>query len=623
MIDDDKHAGVRFASLPPAGAVWRISNPADRESLGQRLGRKSPRQPFAPEGTLATKSTFRRIWLRTRTIFGVSAALLLLGVVPALRGQNPDAASSMAAALPVDIPRLAHGHGAPEFMVHSKPFLMFAGELGNSSAGTAAQADAVVPKLAKLHFNTILMPVPWEEIEPTEGHFDFAVLDHWIAVARQHHMHLVLLWFGSWKNGYSEYAPAWVKEDPRRFPRAIAISGQPTEIISTLGHATLEADSRAFAALMRHLRETDAAQQTVLMVQVENEMGFFGLGSRDRSPEANRLFAGPVPPELISYLEQHPGKLLPEIAGHFDPQGHLQSQTWAQVFGPSADEAFMAWHYARYVDRVAAAGEAEYPLPMYLNAQLPAPGERAGSYPSGGPHPGVQAIYQAAAPHITFYAPDIYWPNFEQWVARYQRMGNPAFVPESQLGVAPFHALYLYGQARGFGFSAFDVDALPESSLKATAGPTLPQMYAVLGHLKSTILAAQRSGRIRAMDLSATDWRPMQEVTLGGYLFRAQLARSWPSMKVSEQHGGVMVMEQAPNEFLMVGAGLTVDFDRDPDTDNQLAGIASIDQMTWKNGQWVVDEPLNGDQSNQGRQLLMNAHQVRVYRVRLFSYARE
>jgi hypothetical protein len=536
---------------------------------------------------------------------------LLLGSAPALCAQSPAAAAS-------DIPHVAYGHGAPQFLVHGKPFLMFAGELGNSSAGTAAQADTIVPKLAKLHFNTIIMPAPWEEIEPAEGHYDFSVIDHWIGVSRQHNMHLVLLWFGSWKNGYSEYAPEWVKDNPERFPRAISIAGQPTEILSTLGRETMRCDGEALAALMHHLRATDAAQQTVLMVQVENEMGFFGLGSRDRSAEANRLFAGPVPQRLIAFLEKHPGKLFPEIAGHFDPQG----RTWAQVFGASADEAFMAWHYARFVDHVAAAGEAQYALPMYLNAQLPAPGERAGSYPSGGPHPGVQAIYQAAAPHINFYAPDIYWPNFEEWIERYQRLGNPAFLPESQLGVAPFNALYLLGQAKGFGFSAFNVDALPENSLQAADGPTLPQMYAVLDHLKGTILAAQQSGKIRAMVLSTRDFRPTEYMTLGGYLFSAQLARSWPDFKLGEQNGGMMVIEQAPNEFLIVGAGLTVNFDRDPDTDNRLAGIASIDQMIWKNGQWVVDEPLNGDQSNQGRQLLMDTHQVHVYRVKLFSYPR-
>src|SRR5437764_7959992 len=141
-------------------------------------------------------------------------------------------------------------NGTGQLIVKGQPFLILGGELGNSSAGTAAQADVIIPKLAALHVNTILIPVAWEQIEPGEGSFDFSILDHWIETARGRNLHLVLLWFGSWKNAFSNYAPAWVKADAKRFPRAESAEGKPLEILSTLSRETRAADARAFAALM-------------------------------------------------------------------------------------------------------------------------------------------------------------------------------------------------------------------------------------------------------------------------------------------------------------------------------------------------------------------------------------
>lgn len=234
-----------------------------------------------------------------------------------------------------------------QFLLGGKPYLMLAGELGNSSGGTAAEADKILPKLAKMHFNTVLVPVAWQEIEPQEGKFDFSILDHWITVAREQRVHLVLLWFGSWKNAFSNYAPEWVRADTKRFPRAIGADGLPTEILSTLGEETLRGDARAFSTLMRHVKETDSKEQTVLMVQVENEIGFLGRGGRDRSAAANKLFEGEAPKEL-----------------------HGAGRSWKAMFGETADEVFMAWHYALFLNEVAKAGKAEYALPMYANAQL-------------------------------------------------------------------------------------------------------------------------------------------------------------------------------------------------------------------------------------------------------------
>lgn len=515
-----------------------------------------------------------------------------------------------------ELPKVVMENGASQLIVHGKPYLILGGELGNSSAGTAAQADAILPRLAALHVNTALIPEAWEQIEPTEDHFDFRLLDHWIDVVRKNQMHLVLLWFGSWKNGFSDYAPAWVKADTRRFPRARAIDGAPLDILSTFGEETLRLDSRAFAALMAHLRAEDP-QQTVLMVQVENEVGLVGDG-RDRSASADRAFAGNVPASLIQALLAKRAALTPELAAHFHPQGH----TWKEVFGDAADEAFMVWRYAAYADAVASAGKQQYALPMYMNAQLPAPLERAGEYPSGASYPYYQQIYQAVATHIDFYAPDIYWPDFAHWVQRYQALGNPVFVPEAKIESAPYNALFLYGEAKGFGFCPFGIDSLNPPKDKHDAEPLVMQAYGALAQLGGELVQAQVAGRTRGLVLHATSPRPTQTVSLGGYLFTATLSRSWPDKHLLTNDGAMLLLESKPDEFYVVGSGLTVTMTRDSDVDARVAGIASIEEVSRTDTDWKVVRRLNGDQSNQGRQLSMDPTQMRIYRVRLYAAER-
>jgi beta-galactosidase GanA len=283
-------------------------------------------------------------------------------------------------------------------IVDGKPFLIRGGELGNSSASSLSWLAPHWKTFRELRLNTIVAPVYWDLVEAEEGRFDWTLVDGLIAEARTNEMRLVLLWFGSWKNSMSCYAPAWVKRDQARFPRSVDASGHTVEILSPFSTANRDTDARAFAALMRHLKTFDGEAHTVVMVQVENEIGMIP-SARDYAHDATALFAGEVPAELMAYLQQHAGALAPELDAAWRAAGARRAGTWTEVFGPgpATDEIFMAWHFARFTQHVTAAGKAEYAVPMYVNAALIRPGYQPGQYPSAGPLPHLIDVWRAGA----------------------------------------------------------------------------------------------------------------------------------------------------------------------------------------------------------------------------------
>ena len=325
-----------------------------------------------------------------------------------------------------DIPRLEKKDGRFALIVDGKPFLVLGGQIGNSSAWPAT-LPGVWSAAEAMHANTVEAPVYWEQIEPAKGTFDFSNMDLLITQARQHHLHLVLLWFGTWKNGQNHYVPEWIKSDPSAYPREENAYGKLLDVMSPNSPANLEADKTAFAALLAHVKAIDAAQHTVIMIQVENESGSVG-SIRDFSPAAQKQFDAPVPADFARAM-------------HLPTGGN-----WTKTFGPDADESFAAYSTAHYIGEVAAAGKAEYPLPMYCNVWFaypvhalenrdrPSAGQE---YPSGGPQQANIPIWKAAAPAIDILAPDFYSDDFSLFrsiVATYGRADNPLFIPESQFG---------------------------------------------------------------------------------------------------------------------------------------------------------------------------------------------
>jgi beta-galactosidase GanA len=530
-------------------------------------------------------------------------------------------AAAHAAAPDPGMPHLVRQGAATQLVVDGRPFLMVGGELLNSSSSNRAYMQTLWPGLASLPLNTVLTPVSWAMIEPSEGRYDFELLDGLLADARQANLHLVLLWLASWKNGMSSYPPVWVKQDTGRFLHVPDRNGDERELLSTFGAASRAADARAFAALMRHLREVDGRAHTVLMIQVENECGILN-DTRDRSAPANRAFAGPVPAELMDYLQAHRDGLIPEFAGVWAAAGGRTAGTWEQVFGsgPRTDEIFMAWNYARYVGAVAAAGKAEYPIPMYANAWLPGDDAAApGTYPCGGPLARVIDVWHAGAPAIDVLAPDLYAPNFAEWCARFKRAGNPLFIPETKAGEQGAWAVfYAVGQEDAMGFSPFGIDiaamrSRPDLPKEFSAAP-LARSYAMILQLSPLILAHQGLGQMTAFHLTAD--HPAVTATLNGYA--VQIGRdALFGNTVKEGYG--LVIAVGPDEFLGAGTGFWVTFK--PLTPGpKLAGLASVEEGTYRAGTWTPGRRLNGDETDQGGHWRFPSYSLSLQRCAVYRY---
>ncbi len=497
------------------------------------------------------------------------------------------------------LPRFEEGGLRPSLVVDGEPFVML-GAQPNNSSNYIAMLDEVWPTVEQLGANALLMPVAWEQVEPSEGRFDFSFVDVLLAQARARDMRLVLLWYGTWKNTGPSYVPAWVKRDTQRFARMRRADGSAHSVFSPHGEATMQADARAFAALMRHLAQVDP-QHTVVMMQVENESGSWGL-DRDRSPAAQALFDGPIPAELASGLG-------------------VPRRSWSEAFGPRAAQFFNSWYVARYVDAVAAAGQAQKDLPMYVNAALGnAFTDESGDVgPSGGPNWNALPIWRIAAPHISAFAPDIYARDpkaVETYLERYAEYG-PLMVPE--IGNGAEYARFIW-PAMGRGavlFSPFGIDGsgysnyplgakeLDEETLEAFAAPY--RLFAQMPREWARI-ARDRPLWGTAKGEEGAD----QTHRMGRWQLTAQYGRwafgeddwTWiardPHPLAEVPTGGLVVAQLGDNVFLVGGQNVKLRIALARPGDGQQGEIIEAQEGRFVDGEWVMRRRWNGDQIDYG-----------------------
>ncbi len=526
--------------------------------------------------------------------------LVILCVVPAY-------------ALADDMPRIEKVDGRFAMVVDGKPFLMLGAQINNSSSW-ASTLPQVWPALEDLHVNTVEAPVYWEQMEPKQGSFDFANVDLLVNGAREHHLHLVLLWFGTWKNGQAHYVPEWIKTDPQKYPREVSSYGKILDVLSPNSTPNLEADKLAFVALMRHLKAIDSSQHTVIMIQVENESGSIG-SVRDYSVAANQQFAGEVPSSLTAAL-------------------HIPSGTWSKVFGADADERFAAYSTASYINQIAKAGKTEYALPMYCNVWVTYPvhalenrdhASPGQEYPSGGPQQGNINIWKSAAPAIDILAPDFYSNDhafYRQVIADYHRDDNPLFIPETLLS-KDFGSNFFYALGKGaIGFSPFGIDythwTIPDDKIPAH----LSENFALFRPMASEVAQLSLDGKLQTAVEQAG--KPRQRlhfpgvdaiVSFGFPQHDGELPPGTPDVS-----GRAMVAELGPLEFLVTGFDASVSFELTAAPGakprNEQVEILRAEEGQYVKGAWQTSRTWNGDQTDRG----LNFHSGNSSVVRIHLY---
>lgn len=522
------------------------------------------------------------------------------------------ACASAAAAGASERPQLVERNGRHALMVDGAPYLILGAQVHNSSNHPAA-LKKVWPAVKDLQANTVEVPIAWEQIEPTEGRFDFSFVDTLVAQARQNQVRLVLLWFGTWKNTSPQYTPEWVKFDNRRFPRMVDKEGQSSYCLSPFGEETLRADQRAFVALMGHLKKIDGDRHTVIMVQVENEVGTYGL-VRDFGAKAQAAFEQDVPPAVLKHKK-------PPVA--LAPSG-----SWRAVYGDYADEYFHAWAIARYIEEIAKAGRAVHDLPMYVNNALRNPLEPLSpwnnNFASGGPTYDVIDIYKAAAPHIDIVGPDLYSPEHAQvhgTLDRFQRPDNPLWVPE--MGNSAGYARYVYSVlGRGaLGVAPFGIDYFEYSNFPLGAKATdkrmvepFVQSYALFGSMQRPWARWAFEGRTHGV--AEGDDAADQVVAMKGWKAHISFGqwsfgeKAWPGnakelpAHAGQRLGGVAIAQVADDEFVIVGQYARVRIEPATAEPGKGAMAARVEEGRFDaKGRWVMERNWNGDQVDWGLNL--------------------
>ena len=491
-----------------------------------------------------------------------------------------------------------------ELIVGGKPYRALSGELHNSSASSLAYMDRVVwPSLRQLHMNNVITPVYWECVEPEEGVYDFTLIDGLISQARREKVTLTLLWFGLWKNSASTYIPQWAKLDRERFvymksngvdEEAIFHKADVViESVSPLCEAAVQADAKAFGMMMKHIHKVDPDGETVIIVQVENEIGILGCG-RDYSPLAQEAFNSQIPAE---------------VAKEYDRSG-----TWSEAFGNDADEMFMSYYFAKAIEQITKAGAQEHQIIYYVNAWLEQFPDHPGQYPTGGPVFKVRKMWRLIAPSALFLAPDIYVDNYRDVCDEYASDGNPLFIPETRaskdtvpylfyavgkhnaLCFSPFGIEDLLSGAAGLGeeeLRKLNIDPSSMSGNRIQAGRMLAKGYEMISRMDPIIFQAHREDKIQGF-LQYHDKGTV--LRFSKYSVKVTYGASGPfgpPPSPQDPVAGGFIIEVSPDEFYAVGVSSKISF---YSNSKRFVGVLVKEDGIFTEDGWQRDRILNGDE---------------------------
>lgn len=490
------------------------------------------------------------------------------------------------------LPRLVHHETGYSFEIDGQRTVLLGGQIHNSSSSSIASIDASFAKVASLNYDFVISPISWKQFEPVEGKYDFSLLEHQLRVAEKLNLKIVMIWFGAFKNAKSSYAPAWVRSNPERFPRALnEPNGQPSEnaTLSVFSQNLLDADSKAFIQIMKFLKSKDK-KHTVIMVQIENEVGLLG-SSRDHSAGAQAAW---------------------NARGIAD--------TWQE------NEKFMAEAFAKYANTLAKAGKAIKHLPMFVNAWLgPQPGQsEAGQWPSGGPSSLVLDTWKKFAPDIDILTPDIYELEALPIMEQYARADNALFIPESRHVLG--NLFWALGHHAAIGYSMFGAE-------DGRVGNQMSKAYEILREAKHTVAEAQAAGRIGALLMRDPTAEPAVHFgdltiepkdTLAGLkrfvevagvdllIKDADLPSELEDLDVVIESPGDsrpsgIVIQLSDTEFYFIGKGINLSFSQP----GYRIELDDVEEGRFENEKWIPMRNLNGDE----RLNIVPLHEIACVRV--------
>ncbi|MDE7285246.1 MAG: DUF5597 domain-containing protein [Lachnospiraceae bacterium] len=491
-----------------------------------------------------------------------------------------------------EIPEIRMLGGIPTLYVENHPFFAYAGEVHNSSACSLEYMEKHVwNQIEELHLNSLLIPVYWEQIEPEEGIFRYEIIDGLIGQARQRKMRIIFLWFGLWKNGESMYVPQWMKRNSQKYFRVEKGNREKINTISPFSNLAVEKDAVAFSELMEHIKQQDKERNTVIAMQVENEVGLLGT-QRDHCKAAEEKFSQQIPEQL---------------AEEYETKG-----TWEEAFGEDAGEYFMAYYFAAAVERIVSRGRGVYPLPCYTNAWLKQHPWYAGSYPSGGPVKEMHRIWKIASPSLFTLAPDIYVPYTADVIETYSYPGNPLFIPEVRRDAATAsYCLYAFLKCHAICYSPFGIEDLgiaqeAAEGIQAEVMQVLninPAMFAAEGgreYLGRTYSLLQD---MEPLYLKYRGTEHMQcyvkksETDFGRYLrFKEyHIVIDYLPAAVAKPLAAGVIFELSENQFLIAGMMSRLTFSVKMN-ENKNVSILRLQEGIIDKGKWIPTRTLNGDE---------------------------